>query len=270
MLAAIRGSVVGGFPTSIVWFGATDAASEGTWVWVDGTPFDYSNWNPGRRRAQATLHEQAPGQRLELQITSAVSNITGLLPSRSPTATSDKERERRMLFFHGHHPHTPHSHLPHTHLPHTHLPPPSPSPSPPSPSPPPPSPSPPPPSPSPPPPSPSPPPLGPGDCLFVALKTDDPDNFGLLLLKTLGYSETLYVTDDEYLSPTGPFASSPGELYLSYRNGVVDVPAGTVLQLSNFTGGVFAASDLGDQLFAYVGGTRSPNFVCGITNEVGG
>ena len=131
-----------------------------------------------------------------------------------------------------------------------------------------------PPSPSPPPPSPPaappPPPLVPGDCLFVALRTDNPDNFGLLLLKTLGYSETLYVTDDEYLSPTGPFARSPGEVHLSYRNGVVDVPAGSVLQLRNFTGGVLAASDLGDQLFAYVGNISRPTFLCGITNEVGG
>ena len=121
-----------------------------------------------------------------------------------------------------------------------------------------------------PPAAPPPPPLVPGDCLFVAIKTDNPDNFGLLLLKTLGYSETLYVTDDEYLSPTGPFARSPGEVHLSYRNGVVDVPAGSVLQLRNFTGGVLAASDLGDQLFAYVGSTGRPTFVCGITNEVGG
>ena len=137
---------------------------------------------------------------------------------------------------------------------------------------------PPPPSPPKPPPSPPaappPPPLVPGDCLFVAIKTDDPANFGLLLLKTLGYSETLYVTNDNYMSPTGPFAMSFGELHLSYRNGVTDVPAGTVLQLRNFTyagrPAVLEASDLGDQLFAYVGSTGRPTFVCGITNEVGG
>ena len=106
------------------------------------------------------------------------------------------------------------------------------------------------------------------------MKTDAPDNFGLLLLKTLGYSETLYVTNDNYMSPTGPFAMSFGELHLSYRNGVTDVPAGTVLQLRNFTyagrPAVLEASDLGDQLFAYVGNISSPTFLCGITNEVGG
>ena len=30
-----------------VWIGASDSAREGTWVWVDGTPFDYHNWHAG-------------------------------------------------------------------------------------------------------------------------------------------------------------------------------------------------------------------------------
>eukprot|EP00900_Chrysochromulina_parva_P013190 jgi/Chrpa1/21872/Chrysochromulina_OHIO_Genome00026121-RA len=33
--------------STALWLGATDAASEGTWVWIDGTPFDFSNWYPG-------------------------------------------------------------------------------------------------------------------------------------------------------------------------------------------------------------------------------
>lgn len=32
---------------SIYWTGATDQASEGTFVWVNGDPFTYSNWAPG-------------------------------------------------------------------------------------------------------------------------------------------------------------------------------------------------------------------------------
>jgi hypothetical protein len=31
-----------------VWIGANDLAAPGTWVWVDGAPFDYQNWDPGQ------------------------------------------------------------------------------------------------------------------------------------------------------------------------------------------------------------------------------
>jgi hypothetical protein len=109
----------------------------------------------------------------------------------------------------------------------------------------------------------------PGDCLFIAMKTDNPDNFGLLLFRTLGYSETLYVTDDQWISSNGPFAMA--ESHLTYTNGVVDVPAGTVLQLRNFTGSPpLAASDLGDQLLAYVGNSSNPTFLCGIDTTAAG
>lgn len=30
-----------------IWLGGTDATTEGTFVWTDGTPFNYFNWNPG-------------------------------------------------------------------------------------------------------------------------------------------------------------------------------------------------------------------------------
>jgi flagellin-like hook-associated protein FlgL len=33
---------------STVWLGATDESSEGTWEWVDGTPFTFSNWEAGQ------------------------------------------------------------------------------------------------------------------------------------------------------------------------------------------------------------------------------
>lgn len=34
------------FPRDI-WLGGNDLAKEGTWVWSDGTPWDYFNWKSG-------------------------------------------------------------------------------------------------------------------------------------------------------------------------------------------------------------------------------
>ncbi|MES2386979.1 MAG: choice-of-anchor D domain-containing protein, partial [Bacteroidota bacterium] len=34
--------------TEATWLGGTDKASEGTWLWTDGTPFNYSNWSFGQ------------------------------------------------------------------------------------------------------------------------------------------------------------------------------------------------------------------------------
>lgn len=33
--------------SEVLWMGATDEAVEGAWVWTNGDPFSYNNWNPG-------------------------------------------------------------------------------------------------------------------------------------------------------------------------------------------------------------------------------
>ena len=39
--------IVNNFAPRDLWLGASDAASEGTWVWVTGEPWSYTNWYPG-------------------------------------------------------------------------------------------------------------------------------------------------------------------------------------------------------------------------------
>ena len=33
--------------TDLVWIGGNDIDTEGTWVWSDGTPWNYDSWRPG-------------------------------------------------------------------------------------------------------------------------------------------------------------------------------------------------------------------------------
>ena len=55
-LAVVKSEAENGFLMSlmkrqgvgVVWLGATDERAEGRWVWVDGEPLRYDNWNPGQ------------------------------------------------------------------------------------------------------------------------------------------------------------------------------------------------------------------------------
>ncbi|XP_071111693.1 CD209 antigen-like [Haliotis cracherodii] len=37
-----------GYTTKLLWFGATDGAVEGTWMWIDGKPMVYTSWMLGQ------------------------------------------------------------------------------------------------------------------------------------------------------------------------------------------------------------------------------
>jgi hypothetical protein len=42
---AAENELLAGLELTTPWIGASDIAAEGTWVWVDGSSIDYSNWN---------------------------------------------------------------------------------------------------------------------------------------------------------------------------------------------------------------------------------
>jgi hypothetical protein len=44
---AVVASLQDGSEISTAWIGGSDQAAEGAWVWVDGAPFAYTNWDPG-------------------------------------------------------------------------------------------------------------------------------------------------------------------------------------------------------------------------------
>ncbi|MGE4182002.1 MAG: C-type lectin domain-containing protein [Limisphaerales bacterium] len=45
--AAENAWLVTTFPSELFWTGGTDQAAESVWVWTNGDPWSYTNWNPG-------------------------------------------------------------------------------------------------------------------------------------------------------------------------------------------------------------------------------
>ena len=53
-LASIHNPLENDEAYTLCWIGLTDTASEGTFVWNDGTTTDYTNWYPGEVRRLRT------------------------------------------------------------------------------------------------------------------------------------------------------------------------------------------------------------------------
>lgn len=108
--------------------------------------------------------------------------------------------------------------------------------------------------------------LKPGDCAVAGFRTDNPDDFAVVLLAPIGTGEMVFVTDDG-VRATGSLRR--GEGILSYT-ATQPVAAGAVLRLANFTEseeGRFALSGSGDQVIVFVGGIEKPEFVCALSNR---
>ena len=91
------------------------------------------------------------------------------------------------------------------------------------------------------------------------MQSDTPDDFSILLLDVLPASITLYASERAWDASAGAFTG--GEATVSYTPSS-DVPAGTVLTLSDFTGPSTGLSSSGDHVHVFIGGEASPTFLC--------
>ena len=126
--------------------------------------------------------------------------------------------------------------------------------------------------PAPPPPPADPPlaPLQPGDCMVTYLGLDY-DDFGIVLLSTLGQGQSIWVTDDGWDTSTGKFLSESSSTFAGDSGGLYDTPyeahlvhtaatdepAGTVLRRADFSSNPefpdFPLDGSADQILVYQG-----------------
>ena len=164
---------------------------------------------------------------------------------------------------------------------------------------------PPPPSPARPPHSPPLPPFAPlldqGECAVVYMKHDSPDDFAIVLFDHLSAGESIYATDaafqggcantcasttDGHCDDGGPgsetttcafgsdctdcgsraLAFATGETHLTYT-ATAEVPAGSVLTVSHFSGAALSLESGGDEILIYRGSRAAPQFLCGFCNR---
>ena len=109
----------------------------------------------------------------------------------------------------------------------------------------------------------------PGDCAFIGVQMDTPDDFAMLLLDSMASGETIFVTENGVLSD-GTTRSGEGTRWYTAS---ATVAAGTVLTLSDFSGGTtFQLAVGGDQILAYTStaatnaqtSTSQKTFLCAV------
>eukprot|EP00964_Phaeocystis_antarctica_P074232 scaffold45591_cov63-Phaeocystis_antarctica.AAC.1 len=101
--------------------------------------------------------------------------------------------------------------------------------------------------------------------MVVALLSDDPDAFSIVLLSTLGRGQSIAATDMGWLPETEEFSKHTGydpEAFSVVHTASDDELPGTVLSQADFSGGPLALSTSGDQLLVYQGAEADPTFLC--------
>ena len=133
------------------------------------------------------------------------------------------------------------------------------------------------------------------------MKHDNPDDFAIVLFDHLSAGESIFATDaafqggcaetcasatDGLCDDGGPgselttcafgsdctdcgsraLAFATGETHLTYT-ATAEVPAGTVLTYSNFSGAALSLESGGDEILIYRGSRAAPQFLCGFCNR---
>eukprot|EP00964_Phaeocystis_antarctica_P162793 scaffold137783_cov178-Phaeocystis_antarctica.AAC.1 len=100
--------------------------------------------------------------------------------------------------------------------------------------------------------------------MVVAVFSDDPDAFSIVLLSTLGRGQSIAATDMGWLPEAEAFYSSSessSEAFSIVHTASDDEPPGRVLTQADFSGGTLSL-DGRDQLLVYQGSLRNPTFLC--------
>ncbi len=118
--------------------------------------------------------------------------------------------------------------------------------------------------------------LAPGDIAFTGFSAANPDNFGLVLLRSIAANTTFTITDNAY-NADGTRATDESSLNFTAPSAL---SAGTVLLFTNlatdnspgFSGNAFTGTNAGfssngDNLFLFQGDILAPSFIAGFSGQ---